>query len=291
MAELTKKELDEKYNQKDLNDVKINKNAIQYYKDAYNFKNKFNPGGILEPIKYLKASYAVDSNGKKYTEYGDDNPYSDYYIFEELFDPSGTYIEDTNSNFNAHKLQVIKNSIESNLITAISNYNKVSTSDVNFAMPKLQEYEWEEITQNICMITFLQGLNIGGKVYNGYAIVPNNHNEDYVSEDSIYILNDGEYHKLTESDLETNLDTNAIGILNTDFERRYTTGTTKINDVEYSTQIYYYPKEEYASYKSIVNANGNNTVKNVYEYLQGASNNPASTKYRLAQIYYTALGR
>ena len=81
-------------------------------------------------------------------------------IFDELFDTTGTYIEDSNSNFNAHKLQVIKNSIESNLMVAIANYNNVSTSGVNFQMPKLQDYEWEQITQSISMITFLQGLNL-----------------------------------------------------------------------------------------------------------------------------------
>ena len=58
-------------------------------------------------------------------------------------------------------MQVIKNSIESNLVPAISNYNHVSATDVNFAMPKLQDYEWEQIAQNVSAITFLQGLNIG----------------------------------------------------------------------------------------------------------------------------------
>lgn len=30
-------------------------------------------------------------------------------------------------------------------------------------MPKLTDIDWEELTTNVSMITFLQGLNIGGK--------------------------------------------------------------------------------------------------------------------------------
>lgn len=274
---------DKKYNQKDV-DMSTNKNAIQYYKDAYEFKDYILKNSTL---KDLTPADAVDSYGRSYSELGEGTYNSNDPIFGEL-ESDNINIEDSNSSFNAHKLQVIKNSIESNLITAISNYNNVSTSDVNFAMPKLQEYEWEEVTQNISMISFLQGLNIGGKVYNGYAIVPNNHNEDYISEDSIYILNNSEYHKVTEEGLENNLSEKAIGILNTDFDRRYTV----VSKDKASKPIYYYPKGESASYKSIINANGN-SGKSINETLQnaGEDKNTNLAKYRLAQIYYTALGR
>lgn len=278
---------DKKYTQKDVY-MSTNKNAIQYYKNAYEFKDYILNNSTL---KALTPADAVDSYGQKY-KFGEGTFNSNEKIFEELTSDN-INIEDSNSSFNAHKLQVIKNSIESNLITAISNYNNVSTSDVNFAMPKLQEYEWEEVTQNISMISFLQGLNIGGKVYNGYAIVPNNHNEDYISEDSIYILNNDEYHKVTEEGLENNLSEKAIGILNTDFDRRYTVVSKKEEESKLiSKPIYYYPKGGSASYKSIINANGN-SGKSINETLKDAgkykTTNP--NKYNLAQIYYTALGR
>ena len=64
-----------------------------------------------------------------------------------------------------------------------------------------------------------------GKVYNGYSIISNNCNEDYVSEDSIYILDNKEYHKVTEKSLLEGgkIDFNtAVGVFNTDFERRST---------------------------------------------------------------------
>lgn len=276
-------ELAEQYDVKDVTD---NKMGIEYYKSAYEFKEKFKTGGTLSGLKDLEAGDSVDKDGKSYRNKSD-NPYTNYKIFEGLLDSNpSTYIEDSNSNFNAHKMQVIKNSIESNLIAAIANYNKVSDADVNFAMPKLKEDEWEELTQNISVITFLQGLNIGGKIYNGYTIVPNNHNEEYISEDSIYILNNGEYHKVTDSDLLEN-NNDAIGILNTDFEIK---GSTIEDSNKNSTTFYYAAKDEVACYNSIINVNSQKTAPtNVYEYFKDVGS--GTPKYHLAQVYYTALGR
>lgn len=293
-----------KYNQNEIEPESItnNKNAIKYYEDAYNFKEFIKDNDVL---RNLRVSDAVDSNGKKYTEYGEDNPYYNYgKIFEELFNTGrdDTFIEDSNSNFNAHKLQVIKNSIESNLIVAISNYNRVSTSDVNFQMPKLEEYEWEQITQKVSMITFLQGLNIGGKIYNGQAIISNNLNEDYVSEDAIYIALGNEYYKVNDNILlenTVNID-NATGIFNVDFERRtgqaiYVRPETKpdgsIGTYKVEDKIYYYPRNELASYSSIVDANNTNNEKSISEYVEDLAKSPDIKKQKLAQKYYTALAR
>lgn len=277
------------YKQSDISEdnIKNNTNAIKYYEQAYNIKKFIRNNSTLQN---LKVEDAVDSLGNKYTT---ETYYNYGKIFDELFDTTGTYIEDSNSNFNAHKLQVIKNSIESNLMVAIANYNNVSTSGVNFQMPKLQDYEWEQITQSISMITFLQGLNIGGKIYNGHAIVTNNNNEEYVSEDSIYILDNhlNTYYKITDPDLLNNdLSTsNATGILNSDFERRTATATYGTDESKMEKTIYYYPKTELASYNSIINYNGSNK-ENVSEYVKTLANGSGNKK-RLAQIYYTALGR
>ena len=288
---------DEKTDQRDrtIDAVLNNDNAIKYYEEAYNFKqrilNQYNLGT-------LTTSDAVDMNGNKYTE--DNNPYPiERQIFSELGNTAGTFIEDENSNFNAHRIEVIRNSIESNLIVAISNYNKVSTSDVNFAMPKLEEYEWEQLTENISVITFLQGLNIGGKVYNGHSIVQNDINEDFVSENSIYILDNGskQYFKPTDKQLE-NIDlNNAVGIYNSDFERRTALATysNEATNENLEKNVYYYPRIDEASYSSIINPNttGESTdsksvAEIMKEYAEEAS---SSNKYQLAKLYYTALGR
>lgn len=254
------------YKQSDISEdnIKNNTNAIKYYEQAYNIKKFI---GDNRTLQNLKVEDAVDSLGNKYTT---ETYYNYGKIFDELFDTTGTYIEDSNSNFNAHKLQVIKNSIESNLMVAIANYNNVSTSGVNFQMPKLQDYEWEQITQSISMITFLQGLNIGGKIYNGHAIVTNNNNEEYVSEDSIYILDNhlNTYYKITDPDLLNGHDLsaqNATGILNSDFERRTATATYGTDESKMEKTIYYYPKTEFASYNSIINDNGSSNKEDISE--------------------------
>jgi hypothetical protein len=61
-------------------------------------------------------------------------------------------------------------------------------------MPELKENEWDHITHNIAVMSFLQGLHIGGKIYNGYSLVTNSQSEEVVLEHNIYILgNDNNY--------------------------------------------------------------------------------------------------
>ena len=275
----------------DAANINFNENtaAVQFYKDAYDFKEMLTSGKLKE-LMNLKVNDAVDAQGnKKYNNEGNNN----IYIFDEL--NSTKYIEDKNSEFNNHKLQVIRDAIETNLIPAIYNYNKVSTSDVNFQMPKLNDEEWEQICNNVSMISFLQGLNIGGKIYNGHSIITNSNNEDFVSEDSIYILanedSQNKYHRITEENLENIIDSNSKGILNLDVEQRASTATIGSGSNEKSRIIYYYPREELASYKfnsgsSI--ASTNNTLEFVRQQL--AESSDLNKKY-LAELYYTALGR
>ncbi len=271
-----------------------NDNAIKYYQEAFDFKNR-----IINDYKLLDLTTgdAVDANGEKYKE--DNNPFPiERNIFGELDNTSDIFIEDENSDFNAHRIEVIKNSIESNLIVAISNYNKVSTSDVNFAMPKLEDYEWEQLTENISMITFMQGLNIGGKVYNGHAIVQNDINEDFVSENSIYLLDteNKEYHNFTSDEVlkNVNLDT-AIGLFNVDFERRTALARYRDKsgiDLTYETTIYYYPREDQASYNSVISQKSVDSSQSISELMKEYAKKGETTKEgKLAKLYYTALGR
>ena len=134
-----------RHDQKDVEDVAKNRSGIEFYKNAWNFKTFIKSKSTLMD---LKTSDAVDANGNKYTTMGDDNPFpNDYKIFDEIDNTTGTYIEDATSEFNEHRIQVIKNSIETNLVPAISNYNRISTSSVNFQMPKLNDEEWDKITR------------------------------------------------------------------------------------------------------------------------------------------------
>ena len=95
-------------------------------------------------------------------------------------------IECRSSNFNQHRLAVIKNKIRTNLAIAITNFN--SAYNIEFQMPELTEEDWAKAMNNISLISFIQGIDIGGKTYNGYTIINNSESKEVVREENIYIL-------------------------------------------------------------------------------------------------------
>ena len=253
----------------DANEFTSNTKAKEYYKQANELKQYIYSMGINE----LRVSDAVNIDGTKF----DNDTFqtlNNGYIFD-----FGNGIEKESSNFNTHRRDVIKYSIERNLSIAISNYNNYSGASANFQMPKLKETDWDVIMNNISIISFLQGLSIGGKIYNGYSVISNTKNSDVVSEDSIYIktTNDSTIHRVTEKGLDA---TNAVGVYNINLERKSgedTSGATR----------YYFPIEGTLSYDSIVEQNNISDKYNgsIYDYLALAENR------NLAKVYYTSLAR
>lgn len=251
------------------NDIINNSSAKKYYEDAYNLR-KF----IEENLSDLSTEDILDENGKKYEN--NNNP---YYSVGKIFDFSYTDgIESSTSNFNTHRIDVIKHSIERNLAIVINNFNNYSGATTDFQMPKLKDSDWDKIMDNISIISFLQGINIGGKVYNGYSIITNTKNEDVVMEDSIYIItnNDTIAHRVTENGLTG---VNSYGVFNVNLERR----TEEISAIT----KYYFPVNVTLSYDSIVTQNNVANLSNssLKKYLKD------SRQATLAKIYYTALGR
>ena len=250
-----------------------NEVARNYYIEAFELR-KFIEGSSF--LSSLKTSDIVDvDSGKKYSEDSSlKNPYSS--ISGNIFNfDSGEGIESETSNFNTHRIDVIKNSIERNLSIAISNFNHYSDVITEFQMPKLKDTDWDKIMNNISVISFFQGANIGGKVYNGYSIITNTMNEDVVMEDSIYIKKDDTIYDITDSALINNYN-GVVGIFNINTEARTgTDGTT-----------YYLPVTGTLSYNSIITKNkiSINFKGNVSEYVK-------TLPYELKQAYYIALGR
>ena len=245
----------------EVNSIKVeneNDQAVKFYEAAYNFTN-----WVSTNLNKIQRNDAV----------GLDKVNKDYKIFEI------ENIEDSKSDFNRHRLEVIKHSIESNLSVAISNYNKISDASVNFQMPKLKDAEWEKVLNNVTMITFLQGLNIGGKVYSGHAIVENDKTEEFVSEDSIYILgNSGKtYYKVTDNTIDFE---NAVGIFSVNTQRKSIPIGEDNSIVEYD---YFYPINALGSYNSIVYDNTKNH-EDISEYVKKSNDT-------LKKLYYTALAR
>ncbi len=187
-----------------------NDSALRYYDEAKDFTN-----WVRTNLGDLRVTDAVFENGESTKQFENEDgsnvnqslaereQWGNLKIFES---DTNTSIEDPDSNFNQHRLQVIRYSIEKNLSIAIANYNNYDGGNSNnFLMPELQENEWERILNNVSIISFLQGLNIGGKIYNGYSIVTNTKTEEVVNTDSIYITtSDGQYHRATDIELVGN---------------------------------------------------------------------------------------
>ena len=268
--------------------------AKDYYKDAYNFTEWFKNESGLVNLTYDDAyDTVVDedgtvNSGKKVWE-GNTTP-----IFQ-FSDSTGPNIENELSSFNQHRLAVIRHKIEVNLAIAIANYNNYSGANNVFQMPDLKENEWDYIIHNISLISFLQGLPIGGKLYNGYSIVTNSESEEVVLEQNIYILCEDENHKkeycrIGDRNISNNgtltiavgnyaQDVGSAGRLNLDFRRDVITN----NDS--GRTFYYYPIQDYnPSYNSIVMQNNVNTYDDIYAYVKSQTD-------ELKRAFYTALGR
>ena len=268
--------------------------AKDYYKDAYNFTEWFKNESGLVNLTYDDAyDTVVDedgtvNSGKKVWE-GNTTP-----IFQ-FSDSTGPNIENELSSFNQHRLAVIRHKIEVNLAIAIANYNNYSGANNVFQMPDLKENEWDYIIHNISLISFLQGLPIGGKLYNGYSIVTNPESEEVVLEQNIYILCEDENHKkeycrIGDRNISNNgtltiavgnyaQDVGSAGRLNLDFRRDVITN----NDS--GRTFYYYPIQDYnPSYNSIVMQNNVNTYDDIYAYVKSQTD-------ELKRAFYTALGR
>lgn len=273
-------------------------NMIENGESAYKFYDEANK--FTQSVKNVLANltnkdaqdFIINSNGEtiQTTVFSDETEYKIFDFNSDSSKPEKN-IECRSSNFNQHRLAVIKNKIRTNLAIAITNFN--SAYNIEFQMPELTEEDWAKAMNNISLISFIQGIDIGGKTYNGYTIINNSESKEVVREENIYILgNDGFYHRIGDKYLleanniggnsEYNSNVNASGRLNLDFnkQRAYT---------EDGSTVYYYPiSKYYASYNSIVNQNywdkDYDNYNDIYAYV-------ATKNVNLRKAFYMALGR
>ena len=288
--------------------IKKNKSAYIYYKKAYEFSsmvlgkrinNYYDKTKSEQTNAYglqnLRASnalyYGNDESSLKKSGITPLSEYGDFKIFEGN-------IHSANSNFNKHRKAIIRYVIETNMAPAISGFS--SGANIEFVMPKISETDWETIQNDVCEITFLQGLKMGSKKYNGYSVVANMLTKEYVDEDDIYILkNDNTYCKINDSSLNESNIKNTKGV-----DNGYYPGIWKVNferkkDISEGTEKFYFPMsfkngdniESYlGSYTSImgsseINEIGTSNIPDMYSYMH-ESNSP-----KLKKTYYMALGR
>ncbi len=161
--------------------------SFEYYRDAKNFSEE-----VASLASGITQAQAIDENGQPI----------DFHIDTEgeIFAPS-----DNNdplisgSTFNENRIAVIRKSIETNLTAAIANYNSYSGMSFEFELPVLSETDWNKVTSNVSMISFLQGIPIGHKIYNNYCVITNDSNEEVIKKDNVYIVTENasgqrEYH-------------------------------------------------------------------------------------------------
>ena len=276
------------------NAIKNNKSAYEYYKNAYEFSSAVlgkQPKNDKAGNEWGDSAHSLvglhTANAEHYSDtLSDDNknitPLSEYGDFQ-IFDNSSLEFE--SSNFNKHRKAIIRYVIETNLSTSIAAFSQYSNnSSIEYIMPKISETDWETIENDVCAISFMQGMSIGSKKYNGYSVVANTLTKEFVDESDIYILTtDNTYCKVKDTTLsdENKIELNKpAGIWKLDFEQR--------QGFDDSGQITYYnPQEALGSYTSIMGSSGleaSTSGQDMYEFIKNAN-------MTLKTVYLTALGR
>ena len=282
--------------------IKKNKSAYEYYKNAYEFSSavlgtakRFDKANIEHKNGYNLKELLYAADADIYNDASSDTTSLKSWGNMKIFDDTNKAIQNAGSNFNQHRKAVIRNVIETNLTTAIASFSSGATN-VEFIMPKISEEDWETIENDVCAISFMQGMSIGSKKYNGYSVVANTLTKEYVDENDIYILaadkkngNTNIYCKVNDKTL---LDSDATEIKDKNINDNYYQGIWKINFeskqyIEGGQNKIYVPIKDYAgSYTSIMGSYAVNPIgEDMYTYVHEKCTDT------LKKIYYKALGR
>lgn len=154
--------------------------SINYYVESYCFTKWVND-------KIGNITIRDMQNVNETSDYGENS--NQIFNINENNDP-----EKEDSMYNLHKREVIKQALITNLDQAITSYARNSYGE--YQLPNIKETDWDRIVNNVSIITFAQGIPIGLKNYNNYAIANSTSNNEYVNTDEIYITSttDNYYH-------------------------------------------------------------------------------------------------
>ncbi len=155
--------------------------------------------------------------------------YKEIFTINENNNPGNPETE-KNSAFYQHKNQVIQKHIMENLAQAIYMYEGESGQ-----LPNLTGEEWEQVLGNVSIVSFLQGIPIGLKTYNSYAIATSTNNKEYVDPNEIYFINNNdEYYHRCYCNKTYETATDYIGYRSVDFvERNYITDESGNEETKY----------------------------------------------------------
>jgi hypothetical protein len=184
-----------------------------------------------------------------------------------------------------HKKDIIINTIEKNLSQATAQAQAMNLN-YEYRLPQLSYDEWEQALSNISIIAFMQGMPIGLKYYNNYAIATSTLNKEFVDPDELYFAGkeDPYYH---QRQCEKATGSDYVGYRSIDYVAKsyeVGNGTTK------STR-YYYPHAnkdnnyaELECYYCLVNRSTYKTGNKEKEW----NNSPYNS---WTDSYYNALAR
>lgn len=203
--------------------------AMNYYVESYAFSNWVNSNlSDIETGDMIKTT--------------DDSEISEGDIKEQTFTVSGNIFkmqdfESEESIFQLHKKEVMKSLLINNLNQAITSYAGKNTG-TEYSLPVLQETDWDQILNNVSITAFVQGIPIGMKYYNNYAIATSTNNKEYVNPEGIYLTGSDEYYHIYGCD-KIEGDT-LIGYRSADYiERSYEEGE------EPNTRTVYYSRHQH----------------------------------------------
>lgn len=189
-------------------------NDLQYELDKMSAMTYYVTGIIFtdwvqNTLKDVHENHLIEISGQEYrTINGNEQLTYKFDSESSIFMITGTKMEavteiSEDSVFYTHKLNVIRNSIQYNLNLAMSTYNNMTSGQSSYAMPVMENEEWQKILTNPSIVSFLQGYHCGLKSYNNYMIVSSTNNEISISTENIYYVDkDGfsnetsEYHKI-----------------------------------------------------------------------------------------------
>lgn len=134
-----------------------------------------------------------------------------------------------------HKKDIIINTIEKNLSQATAQAQGMNPN-YEYRLPQLSYDEWEQALSNISIIAFMQGMPIGLKYYNNYAIATSTLNKEFVDPDELYFAGkDDQYYHQRQCEQATGSD--YVGYRSIDYVAK---NYEKSNNGTTSTK-YYYP--------------------------------------------------
>lgn len=138
-----------------------------------------------------------------------------------------------------HKKDIIINTIEKNLSQATAQAQAQAQAmnlNYEYRLPQLSYDEWEQALSNISIIAFMQGMPIGLKYYNNYAIATSTLNKEFVDPDELYFAGkDDQYYHQRQCEQATGSD--YVGYRSID----YVAKSYEKSDNGTTSTKYYYP--------------------------------------------------